>query len=179
MKMTTYKKSTQMPARVTVLGIDPGTTRMGYGVVCLASSTLTYGACGIVSSAPRLSDGLRLQDLYKKLSALIAEHRPDVIALEELFFAKNQKTIIPVASARGVALLVAAQHGKETHLFTPLQVKQAVTGYGQADKRQVQKMMCQLLKLESIPRPDDAADALAVAVCCAHSLPMLRALKNA
>lgn len=179
MKMTTSKKSIPTPDSITLLGIDLGTTRMGYGVVHSHNNMLRYGACGIVSTVAGLSSELRLQDLYKKLNILITKYKPHVVAIEEIFFAKNKKTIISVASARGVALLAAAQHGKETHIFTPLQVKQAVTGYGRADKQQVQEMVRQLLKLDDIPRPDDAADALAVAVCCAHALPMLRATKNA
>ncbi|MEX2008263.1 MAG: crossover junction endodeoxyribonuclease RuvC [Candidatus Spechtbacterales bacterium] len=165
-------------ASITVLGIDPGTSRMGYGVVTLSDGTLSYLACGIVSAAPGLPDALRLKDLYKHLTVLMKKYRPNAVGVEDLFFTNNKKTAIAVAGARGIALLVAAQRGVPAHTFTPPQVKQAVAGYGQADKRQVQHMTKSLLKLSAVPRPDDAADALAVAICCAHSLPMLQLQKG-
>ena len=169
--MTTSRASTPTPPKV-VLGIDPGTTRMGFGVV-QTGADLSLVDYGIVSTSPQLDVPLRLKDIHEKLAALIEQYRPVAIGVEDLFVTKNQKTAIDVAAARGVALLASAQSGTPTFSFTPPQVKQAVAGWGQADKAQVQHMVKLLLKLSEIPHPDDAADALAVAICCAQSLRVL------
>lgn len=155
-----------------VVGIDPGTSRMGFGVIS-AGRELEVIACGIVSSSPGLSVPMRLKEIHEQLTALIETHHPDAMGVEDLFFTKNQKTAVDVAAARGVALLVGAQANIPTFIFTPPQVKQAVAGWGQADKKQVQHMVKLLLRLAKAPSPDDVADALAVAICCAQSLPML------
>lgn len=153
-----------------VLGIDPGTATMGYGIVQNGGAHVKCLGYGAISTPAGLEPQIRLNDIYKRLTELLARYKPNVVAVEDIFYAKNQKTIIQVAAARGIALLAAAQSHKRVYSFTPLQVKQAVTGYGRADKKQVQQMVKTLLKLEEQPEPDDAADALAVAICCAHSL---------
>lgn len=157
-----------------ILGIDPGTARMGYGIIEYdgnESRCITYGT---LETNAGTEDHLRLKDLYKSLNVLIKKYNPHVVAVEDIFYFKNQKTIIAVSQARGIALLAGSMASKQCYSFTPLQVKQAVTGYGQADKKQVQAMVKILLKLDKEPRPDDAADALAVAICCANSLRMLK-----
>ncbi len=152
-----------------VLGIDPGTAITGYGVVEGESDSLiltTYGAITTPASQP-LSQ--RLQQIYRELRALIAEWRPDSGAVEELFFSKNVRTALAVGQARGVALLALSDAGLSIQEYKPAEVKQAVAGYGAAPKEQVQAMVQLLLGLDDIPRPDDAADALAVAICHLHS----------
>lgn len=156
-----------------ILGIDPGTARMGYGVIRHDPSNTECLTWGVISTPTGIEQHLRLKDIYQELNDLIQKYNPTVVAVEDIFYAKNKKTIITVAQARGIALLAAAQNHKTTYSFTPLQVKQAVTSYGQADKKQVQHMVQKLLKLDELPKPDDAADALAVALCCAHSLSFL------
>lgn len=158
-----------------ILGIDPGTARMGYGIIQDDGSKIVCVDFGVISTPSSQTTHMRLKYIYEKLTEIILKHKPDAVGVEDIFYYKNQKTIVQVAAARGIALLAGAQNNKEVFSFTPLQVKQAVTGYGQADKKQVQEMVKLLLKLKSIPKPDDAADALGVAICCAYSLTMLRA----
>lgn len=157
-----------------ILGIDPGTARMGYGIIGYDGNTASCAEYGVLETSADIGEDIRLNDLYKKLKNLILKHKPQVVAVEDIFYFKNQKTLVGVSQARGIVLLAAAQSGIRYHSFTPLQIKQAVTGYGQADKRQVQKMVKTLLNLEEEPKPDDAADALAAAICCAHSIEMLK-----
>lgn len=156
-----------------ILGIDPGTARMGYGVLKYDKQNIDCLDFGIVATQPTEEKHERLGSIYKQLQTLVLEHKPDVFAVEDIFYFKNQKTLVEVSQARGIALLLASQNKKACYSFTPLQVKQAVTGYGQADKKQVQLMTQKILSLKDMPKPDDAADALAVAVCCAHSLEFL------
>ena len=154
---------------VRALGIDPGTAIMGYGVVEQRGSSLQsidYGVLLTEAGAPLPS---RLLTLHGRLRTLLAEHRPDVMAVEELFFSRNTTTALAVGHARGVALLAAAEAEIPVAEYTPLQVKDAVVGYGRATKDQVQQMIRTLLRFEAIPKPDDAADALAVAICHLHS----------
>jgi len=113
---------------------------------------------------------IRLQEIYNALCKKVVEYKPEVVAIEQLFFNKNVRTALSVGQARGVAILAAANHGLDVAEYTPLQVKQAVTGYGRASKQQMQRMVVALLHLPEVPRPDDAADALAVAICHGHSL---------
>jgi crossover junction endodeoxyribonuclease RuvC len=113
---------------------------------------------------------IRLQEIYNALCKKVVEYKPEVVAIEQLFFNKNVRTALSVGQARGVAILAAANHGLDVAEYTPLQVKQAVTGYGRASKQQMQRMVAALLHLPEVPRPDDAADALAVAICHGHSL---------
>jgi crossover junction endodeoxyribonuclease RuvC len=142
----------------TILGIDPGTATMGWGVIRQEGNRLRYVQHGAV-----------LARLYDGVTQLIEGYRPETVAVEELFFNTNVTTAITVGQARGVALLAAYRAGIEVHEYTPLQVKQAITSYGRADKRQVQEMVRVLLNLREVPRPDDAADGLAIAICHAFS----------
>jgi crossover junction endodeoxyribonuclease RuvC len=151
------------------LGIDPGTAIMGYGLVASDGRSLQAIDYGAVTTSSALPPEERLRRLHERLCAIIAAHHPDAMAVEELFFNANARTAMAVGQARGVALLAAAQAGLRVHEYTPLQVKDAVAGYGRAGKEQVQLMAATLLALRAVPRPDDAADALAVAICHAHS----------
>ncbi len=161
--------SDDAPLSQVTLGLDPGTAITGYGVIRYDGQRLTPIAHGVITTPAHVPLPQRLRTIYHELLALIAHHRPTEAAVEELFFARNVRTAIAVGQARGVALLALAEAGVPVHEYTPLQVKQAVAGYGQAAKSQVQEMVRLLLDLETIPQPDDAADALAVAICHAHS----------
>lgn len=152
-----------------VLGLDPGVATTGYGIVEHIGSKFTPLAYGIIKTASTLPLSKRLHVISKECSALISHFKPDSIAVEELFFTNNAKTAIAVAQARGVLLLTAEQHHIQTYGYTPPQVKSGVCGYGKADKQQIQYMVKHLLHLEKIPKPDDAADALAIAICHCHS----------
>ncbi len=147
------------------LGIDPGTATTGYGFVRLAQDgSLVAIKYGIILTPKEASAPARLEMLYKELRALLKKYKPDTAAVEKLFFSRNVTTAIAVGQARGVVMLSLQQAGIEPFEYTPNEVKQAVAGYGSADKRQVQEMVRALLQLESIPKPDDAADALAIAI---------------
>jgi len=150
---------------VIVLGIDPGLARTGYGVVEKTSNTLTELDYGYISSPVRMALSERIYIVYKSVLQLLAQHSPEALAVEQLFFCKNVRTAMQVGEARGAVLTAAAQQGVQVFEYTPLQVKQAVAGYGRAEKKQVQQMVCLLLNLAEPPKPDDAADALAVAIC--------------
>ena len=151
-----------------VLGLDPGLATTGWGVIEEESSELALADCGVITTAPGRPLAQRLQTLYRELAALILLQRPDVAAVEQLFFSRNVRTALAVGQARGVALLALADAGLALHEYTPPQVKQAVVGYGQATKHQVQQMVRMLLGLSEAPQPDDAADAVAVAICYLH-----------
>lgn len=147
------------------LGIDPGTATTGYGLVRLApDGGLLAVSYGVITTPKESPAPVRLAAFYDELRALLLEFRPDTAAVEKLFFQRNISTAIAVGQARGVALLALAQAGLEVFEYTPNEIKQAVAGYGSADKRQMQDMVRVLLALDAIPRPDDAADALAVAI---------------
>lgn len=150
------------------LGIDPGTAICGYGVVSLEGSRLTSLDYGAIQTSPKLNPEERLVIIHHEIDVIIKKYRPDIIGVEMLFFNKNVRTAITVAQARGVILLAAAQNSVKIAEFTPLQVKQAVVGYGKATKEQVIFMTQRLLNLPSKPHPDDVADALAVAICTTH-----------
>jgi len=151
-----------------ILGIDPGTAITGYGIIEKGRKLelITYGC---IKTSTDLSTAERLDKTYKELKTLIKKYKPEIAAVEDIFFFKNLKTAIKVSQARGVILLAIAQSKIRVAEYTPLQIKQAVACYGRAEKLQVQKMVKAILGLEEIPKPDDAADALAVAICCAHS----------
>jgi crossover junction endodeoxyribonuclease RuvC len=151
-----------------ILGIDPGTAITGYGVI-KKSRKLELIDYGCIKTSADLSTAERLDKMYKELKILIKKYKPEIAAVEDIFFFKNLKTAIKVSQARGVILLAIAQSKIRVAEYTPLQIKQAVACYGRAEKLQVQKMVKVLLNLEEIPGPDDAADALAIAICCAHS----------
>lgn len=153
-----------------ILGIDPGIASTGYGILeKLKEDKLICRAFGCIKTPAGLEQAARLGQIRKALKRLIDTYHPDLGAVEKLFFAKNVKTALSVSHARGVVLETLHAHDVLIHEYTPLQVKQAMTGYGKAEKLQVQKMAQILLALPVIPKPDDAADALAVAICCAHS----------
>ena len=152
-----------------VIGIDPGTAITGWGVVEGEGNDLTMIAAGVVTTPAGMPLPKRLQIIYRELNVLIAEWQPTSAAIEELFFSKNAKTALAVGHGRGAAMLALANSNLPITEYKPLEVKQAVTGYGGADKGQIQQMVKLLLSLEDIPRPDDAADALAVAICHLHS----------
>ena len=143
-----------------ILGVDPGTARLGWGVI----DAETMVACGCLETKVTDPESKRLLSLFKGFTKLLKKFRPDAVAVEDLFFFKNQKTVIKVSQARGVILVASELLGFPVFSYTPLQVKSSVTGYGRADKNQVQQMVKAILKLDSIPQPDDAADALAVAI---------------
>ncbi len=148
-----------------VLGIDPGTAIMGYGVVSYQNSKHKPLAYGVLRTNKDEKTEDRLKQLFQGINELLDEYRPDVMAVEELFFNRNVTTAITVGQARGVALLAASLRGIPVGEYTPLQVKQAVVGYGRAEKQQVQYMIQRILGLQEVPKPDDAADALAIAIC--------------
>jgi len=152
-----------------VLGIDPGIAITGYGLI-RTDDRSNYNCIdyGVIKTSADLPDAERLKILFEGLTQLIASHCPDSSAVEKLFFQKNVKTAISVGQARGVAMLSLAQANLPVHEYTPNEVKQTVCGYGSADKQQVQRMVQTLLNLEEFPKPDDAADALAVAICHIH-----------
>lgn len=153
-----------------VIGIDPGTATTGYGILReQASGQLEVINYGVIQTAADQPMPERLLELYRQLNEIILLHRPDSGAVEKLFFQRNVRTAISVGQGRGVILLALANHGLPVAEYTPLEVKQAVAGYGGAEKRQVQEMVRMLLDLDRIPQPDDAADALAIAICHVHT----------
>ncbi len=152
-----------------VLGIDPGIANTGYGVIKAESSTFTPLAFGCIRTASKDESAQRLKAIYDELVQLAAEYQPASFVLEDLIFSKNVSSAFAVGEARGVAKLVAASTNRQVYSYPAAQVKQAVVGYGKASKRQVQEMVKLLLKLKEIPRPDHAADALAIAICHARS----------
>jgi crossover junction endodeoxyribonuclease RuvC len=153
---------------IRVLGIDPGTASTGYGVVEEVAGQAKALAFGVIRTRASRPLGHRLQQIYRRIAELTDEWQPAAAAVEELFFSRNVRTAMAVGQARGATLLALADAGVEASEYTPSAIKQAVTGYGEADKAQVQEMVRLLLGLEEIPRPDDAADALAVAICHLH-----------
>ena len=152
-----------------VLGIDPGLAITGYGLVEEKQRDLSATAFGVIRTPSSQSHAARLQSIYREVLALATESRPDIAAIEELFFSVNVRTAMKVGQARGVTFLALADAGVNVVEYTPTAVKQSVSGYGRADKAQVQEMVRLLLGLAEVPRPDDAADALAVAVCHLHA----------
>jgi crossover junction endodeoxyribonuclease RuvC len=151
---------------------------MGWGVVDEAGGTLSLVAYGALTTPAGMPAPDRLVLLYDGLQILLREQKPDAAAIEELFFGKNVNTALSVGQARGVALLALAQAGVPIHEYKPTEVKQAVAGYGGADKKQMQEMVRMTLRLLKIPRPDDAADAVAIAICHTYSAPMLRRIAD-
>jgi len=153
-----------------VLGIDCGTEYTGYGVVDLASAgKLTCICCGAIKLSPREPLPLRLNRIYARLEELILEHRPEQVAIEDVFYAVNVKSALKLGQVRGVAMLAAAAAGLEVSEYAPLSIKSAVVGYGKAEKQQVQHMVTRLLNLAEPPEPADASDALAIAICHLHT----------
>lgn len=154
---------------IKILGIDPGTGIMGYGIIEKTGASIKPVKYGCIRTKVNLNQPDRLHFIYKSLSDIIEKEKPDQVAIESLFFFKNQKTVISVAEARGVAIICAKNYGISVFEYTPLQIKQALTGYGRAEKQQIQEMVKVTCKLKECPKPDDAADALAVAICHAQT----------
>ena len=155
-----------------ILGIDPGYAIIGFGVIDSSKNNevIDYG---VITTPKEDSIAVRLETIENSLIHLLKKYKPDVVAIEELFFFKNQKTVIPVAEARGVIIVTCRKYCKNIFEYTPLQIKQALTGQGRAEKQQVQFMVKTILGLSAIPKPDDAADALAVALCHSQTSPRL------
>ena len=151
-----------------ILGIDPGYAILGWGVLDLKGNHFSVVDYGAITTDAKMEMPYRLQHLYTELCAVIAKYQPDAASIEELFFNSNAKTAIMVGQARGVAVLACVNGGLDINEYTPLQIKQALVGYGRADKKQVQAMVKAILNLKEVPKPDDTADALALAVCHAH-----------
>lgn len=152
-----------------ILGIDPGYAIIGYGIIGYNANRFSVIEYGAVTTEANTKFSERLEKIYSELNDIISRCKPDVISIEKLYFNTNTTTAIDVAQARGVILLAATHNKIPVYEYTPLQVKSAVTGYGRAEKKQVMDMVKHILRLEKIPKPDDTADALAIAVCHAHS----------
>lgn len=150
-----------------IFGVDPGTAKMGFGVIEYEHDSRLI-AHGVLETPAKTAMPGRLRTLYELVSELLDTHAPAVLAIEQLFFARNVTTAISVGQARGVVLLAAALRDIPVEEYTPSEIKQSIVGYGKADKTQIQEMVRMLLNLDAIPQPDDAADALAVAICYAH-----------
>ena len=152
-----------------ILGVDPGTAIMGWGLIEKTSAGIVPIKYGCIRTRPHLDLPTRLLHIYDSLCDIIDKNKPTSFAIEDLFFFKNQKTVMSVAQARGVAIVCAMRSGLPVFEYTPLQIKQALTGYGRADKSQMQEMVRMACKLKECPKPDDAADALAAAICHAQT----------
>ncbi len=161
-----------------IFGVDPGTATTGYGIVEVSGDRLVSVSYGCIRTSPELNHQFRLLKIYRKLIDLIDLYKPDDIAVEKVFFNLNSKTAMLVGEARGVVMLAAATCGLRVFEYTPLQIKMSLVGFGRADKKQVQAMVKEVLNLDQIPFPDDAADALAAAVCHAHSLKFIEKVEN-
>lgn len=153
-----------------ILGIDPGTGILGFGIVDYKNDKTTLVDAGVITTPPKQEDSKRLQTIHDDLKQIIKTHKPTVMAVEKLYFSRNVTTAMSVAQARGIVLLLGRQNKLELHEYTPQQIKQAITGYGKAQKSQIQEMVKMILKLKETPKPDDAADALAAAICCSMSI---------
>ncbi|MCL2086990.1 MAG: crossover junction endodeoxyribonuclease RuvC [Oscillospiraceae bacterium] len=152
-----------------IIGIDPGYATVGFGIIDSVKTKLTTVAYGAVTTRANTPFESRLLEIYDDITGILDSYKPNFAAIERLYFTTNQKTAIEVAHARGVIILAAKQRGLKIFEYTPLQVKQSVTGYGKAAKRQVQELTKRILNLSVLPKPDDAADALAIAICHAHN----------
>lgn len=161
-----------------ILGVDPGTITMGYGVIESADDEVALITYGALDSPQRSSIGERLHFLYGELVKIVLSRQPDAVAIEQPFVAKNVKSALAIGKAQAVAMLAAANHGIPTSEYTPTRVKQAVAGYGTSSKEQVQEMVRLQLKLAEVPQPPDAADALAVAICHWREMSLSRLLAN-
>lgn len=153
-----------------ILGIDPGTGILGFGVIEAEKGKAQLVDAGVIRTPVKEDDAVRLQTIYEELTDIVTQTKPQQMAVEKLFFAQNVTTAMTVAQARGVVLLVGKQANLEIFEYTPLQIKQALTGYGRAEKKQIQEMVRVVLQLKDVPKPDDCADALAAAIT--HSMTM-------
>ena len=153
-----------------ILGIDPGTGILGFGVIDNTAGTVRLVDAGVIRTPVKEDDAVRLQTIYDELSDIIAGTKPQVMSVEKLFFARNVTTAMTVAQARGVVLLCGRQAGLDIYEYTPLQIKMGITGYGKADKKQIQEMVRVILGLQEVPKPDDCADAIAAALMHAQTV---------
>jgi len=153
-----------------IIGIDPGTGILGFGVIdYIGNSTFKLVDAGVIRTPAKQVDSERLLTIYDELSEIIEQHQPEIMSVEKLFFAQNVTTAMSVSQARGVVLLCGEQNNLSIFEYTPLQIKQAITGYGRAEKKQIQEMVRTILGLNEVPKPDDCADALACAITHANS----------
>lgn len=159
-----------MPQKTRILGIDPGTSLIGFGIIDFDGKNYKTVKFGVFKTKPNIKNRDKVASIFQFFDNLIKEHRPDQFSIENLFFFKNAKTVMAVSEIRGVLLLAAASNNLIVSEFTPLQVKQAVCGYGRAEKNQIQTMVKLILKLKTGPPQDDTADALALAICCANTI---------
>jgi len=155
-----------------IIGIDPGTGILGFGVIDAKAGKTTLVTAGVITTPAHTPLADRLEEIYLELTSIIKETKPEFMAIEQLFFAKNVTTAMSVSHARGVAMLTGKQAKLKIEEYTPLQIKQTITGYGKADKKQVQEMVRIQLGLKDVPKPDDCADALAAAIMCAFMIKM-------
>jgi crossover junction endodeoxyribonuclease RuvC len=153
-----------------ILGIDPGTGILGFGIIDVTRGKAQLVDGGVIRTPVKEDDAVRLLTIYEELTDIIAATKPTIMSVEKLFFSRNVTTAMTVAQARGVVLLCGMQAGMEIHEYTPMQIKLAVTGYGKADKKQMQEMVRVVLGLQEIPKPDDAADAIAAALAHAQTM---------
>lgn len=154
-----------------ILGIDPGTGILGFGVIDVTpGGKISLVDAGVIRTPVKQADSDRLETIYDELHEIIEANKPQVMGVEKLFFARNVTTAMSVSQARGVVLLCGKQHKLDLYEYTPMQIKMAVTGYGKADKKQIQEMVRTMLGLKEVPKPDDAADALAAAICCSMNM---------
>jgi crossover junction endodeoxyribonuclease RuvC len=160
------------------MGIDPGIAIVGFGFLDKQGSKLVPVQYGSIQTKAHTDPSIRLRDVYDSAVQLIDTYKPDAVAIEKLFFNKNVSTALTVGEARGVLILAAVQKGLPVAEYTPLQVKQATVGYGRAEKKQVQEMVRMFLNLKAVPKPDDVADALAIAICHAHSCVLLEKINE-
>lgn len=159
-----------MKEQMRILGIDPGTGILGFGVIQYDKNKTQLIDAGIIRTQIRQADSDRLLTIFEELNQLIKELKPQVMAIEKLFFSQNITTAMSVSQARGIVLLLGKQHNLELYEYTPNEIKQALTGYGKADKKQMQAMVRLTLGLKELPKPDDAADAIATAICCSMNM---------
>lgn len=153
-----------------ILGIDPGMAIVGYGMIGISGEEIDLLTSGSIQTDKKLDDSKRLLEIYNDLSLIIEKYQPDCASVEQLFFFKNQKTIIPVAEARGVILTVLEKYKIPTYSYTPMEVKQVLTGYGRADKKDVEQMVRITLGTQELPKLDDTVDAIAIAICHSRSV---------
>ena len=153
-----------------ILGIDPGMAIVGYGMIEVEQDKIELLTSGSIQTDKKLDDSKRLLEIYNDLSQIVEKYQPDCASVEQLFFFKNQKTIIPVAEARGVILTVLEKYGVPTYSYTPMEVKQVLTGYGRAEKKEVEQMVRLTLESDDLPKLDDTVDAIAIAICHSRNL---------
>lgn len=153
-----------------ILGVDPGTGILGFGIIEIDKGKTVLVDAGVIRTPVKEDDAVRLQTIYDELTDIIASSKPELMSVEKLFFARNVTTAMTVAQARGVVLLCGMQAGLKIHEYTPMQIKMAITGYGRADKKQIQEMVRVILGLKDVPKPDDCADAIAAALTHAQTI---------